>query len=60
MISPASKPRKVPSAMPVKTTSGSGGGAVSVKALRDKLDDDVLDLSLMQLEEVPVKEMVSN
>ncbi len=27
--------------------------------LRDKLDDDTLDLSLMQLEEVPVKEIVS-
>ena len=34
---------------PVKTTgSGSGSsGAVSLKALRDKLDDDTLDLSLI-------------
>lgn len=27
--------------------------------LRDKLDDDTLDLSLMDLETVPVKEIVS-
>ena len=28
-------------------------------SLRDKLDEDVLDLSLMQLNEVPVTEIVS-
>lgn len=28
-------------------------------SLRDKLDEDVLDLSLMQLTEVPVTEVVS-
>ena len=28
--------------------------------LRDKLDENQLDLSLMQLTEVPVKEIVSN
>ena len=29
-------------------------------SLRDKLDEDVLDLSLMQMSEVPVNEIVSN
>ena len=29
-------------------------------SLRDKLEDDVLDLSLMQLIEVPVEEIVSS
>ena len=28
-------------------------------SLRDKLDEDVLDLSLMQMSEVPVTEIVS-
>ena len=31
----------------------------SKTSLRDKLDDEVLDLSLMQLNEVPVSEIVS-
>lgn len=31
----------------------------SKNSLRDKLDDETLDLSVMQLEEVPVKEIVS-
>ena len=29
-------------------------------SLRDKLDEDILDLSLNQLEEVPVEEIVSS
>lgn len=32
---------------------------MSAKEVRDKLDDDTLDLSLCDLEEVPVKEIVS-
>ncbi len=31
----------------------------STNSLKDKLDDDTLDLSLMQLTEVPVEEIVS-
>jgi hypothetical protein len=31
----------------------------SKNPLRDKLEDDTLDLSLMQLEEVPVEDIVS-
>eukprot|EP00094_Tigriopus_californicus_P001980 TCALIF_01908-PA protein Name:"Similar to Lrrc59 Leucine-rich repeat-containing protein 59 (Mus musculus)" AED:0.07 eAED:0.07 QI:265/0.5/0.4/1/1/1/5/0/438 len=40
-------------------TSGTGGAHVASgkNPLRDKLDDDILDLSLMQLQEVPVKDI---
>ena len=31
---------------------------VKSAGLRDKLEDDVLDLSLMQMDEVPVEELV--
>lgn len=34
-------------------------GATHKNSLRDKLEDDVLDLSLMQLDEVPIEEIVS-
>lgn len=42
-----------------KTKFAATMSPVKTQALRDKLDDDSLDLSLMQLEEVPVKEIVS-
>lgn len=35
-------------------------GKLTVKDIKDKLDDDTLDLSLCDLEEVPVKEIVRN
>jgi hypothetical protein len=34
--------------------------ALAKNALRDKLEDEVLDLSLMQFTEVPVEEIVSH
>ena len=34
-------------------------GKMTVKDIKDKLDDDTLDLSLCDLEEVPVREIVS-
>ena len=37
----------------------SGGGGGGKNPLRDKLEEDILDLSLMQLQEVPVNDIVS-
>lgn len=35
-------------------------GKLTAKDIKDKLEDDTLDLSLCDLEEVPVKEIVSS
>ena len=43
-------------APPSHHSSGGGGGK---NPLRDKLEEDILDLSLMQLQEVPVNDIVS-